>query len=220
MSEEQESVFFFVTKDVTFNETKSTDKFAVIEATVMELEKPSTPPNNRIYQFEEGSQIAKSLVGKPVYYGVDMFGKHENPLVKKNSIKEPVGFVESAIVVGNKIRAIIKIISSSIIECLKSGTKYLFSVGGNAIGETIKKIGERVVHVLHGARCNHLQIVDVGTIVGFPNAKMEKLIEIQETVMICENGMCQCVGQKGKPKISDETFVYNNGEDVEWEEDG
>jgi hypothetical protein len=212
---EENISFFFVTKEVTFEETKSTDKYAIIEATVMELEKPSEGggvKKSRIYQFEEGEAIAKSLIGKPVYYGTNPFGLHDNPLVTGKKV-DPVGIVEFAEVVGKKIKAKIKIISASIIETLKQGTKYLFSVGGNAVKETIKKIGDKIIHVLSGARCNHLQIVDVGTPVGFPNAKMEKLIEIQETIMTCEGGVCGscshpvCDGsckltQKGKSHIS------------------
>lgn len=87
----------------------------------------------------------------------------------------------------------IKIFDFGIMETLKQGVKYLFSVGGNAVKETLKKIGNKIVHVMSGARCNHLQILDVGTKVGFPNAKMEELVEIQETVMICENGVCEGV---------------------------
>jgi len=165
------------------------EKFARIEATVMELDKASEG-NNRIYQIEEGSDIAKSLIGKPVYYGVTPLKRHDNPLVKEDSQKEPVGLVEFAEVVGKKIKAKIKIFNESIIETLKAGTKYLFSVGGHAVKETLKKMGEKIIHILHGAKCNHLQLVDVGTPVGFPNAQMEKLIEIQETIMMCQGGVC------------------------------
>jgi len=186
------TTFFIVSRELSFEESQSTDKYAIISATVMELEKPSEG-NNRIYQIAEGEEIAESLVGKPVYYGTKgLFNKHDNPIVQENSNKEPVGFVESTKVIGNKIKAKIKIISASLIETLKHGTKYLFSVGGNAVRETLKRVGNKIVHVLHGARCNHLQILDLNTPVGFPDAKMEKLIEIQETVMICENGVCSC----------------------------
>lgn len=217
---EENISFFFVTKEVTFEETKSTDKYAIIEATVMELEKPSEGNEfkpSRVYQFEEGEEIAKSLIGKPVFYGTNPIGKHDNPLVT-GSKKEPVGIVEFAEVVGKKIKAKIKIISQSIIETLKRGTKYLFSVGGNAVTETIKKIGEKVIHILSGAKCNHLQIVDIGTPVGFPDAKMEKLVEIQETVMICEGEICHCPEpkkEKGKPKISDIDTIESVNVEIE-----
>jgi len=195
MTNEEPTTFYVVSKDVVFEESFSTVKqeYAIIEATVLELEKISG--NNKVYLIEEGEEIAESLVGKPVFYGTDPFNKHDNPLTKPDSEREPVGIVESARVVGNKIKAVIKIISESIVETLKHGTKYLFSVGGNAIRETVRKVGEKMVHVLHGAKCNHLQILDVGTKVGFPDAKIEKVLEIQETVMICEGGVCSCASQ-------------------------
>jgi len=189
-----ENIFYFISKEIEFSET--VEKGARIEATVMELEKVSH--NGNVYKIEEGDTIAKSLVGKNVYYGTDVFGKHDNPIVKKKAKDEPVGIVESAKVVGKKIRAIIRIINQGMIEALRQGVKYLFSVGGNAISETIKKVAGKLIHILHGAKCNHLQIVEMGTPVGFPNAKMEKLIEINETVMVCEGGLCEC--QKPKKK--------------------
>ena len=191
------NVFYFISKEVEFSET--VEKGARIEATVMELEKVSQ--NGNVYQIEEGPAIAKSLVGKNVYYGTDMFGKHDNPIAKKKESKnEPVGIIETARVVGKKIKAIIRIINQGMIEALRQGVKYLFSVGGKAISETIKKLKGKLVHILHGAKCNHLQIVEIGTPVGFPNAKMEKLIEINETVMVCEGGLCHLKDKKSKPK--------------------
>lgn len=190
--------FFVISRDIVFEETA--DKGARIEATVMELDKPSEG-NHRVYKIEEGEELAKSLANKPLYHGVNAWYKHDNPIIDPNSSKEPVGFVEKAWVVGNKIKAFVKITSQGLIESLKRGVKFLFSVGGTAISETVKKIGDAIVHVLHGAKCNHLQILDMGTRVGFPNAKMEKLIEINETVMffnrnpnIMENTIFEVVG--------------------------
>jgi len=180
MSNESETVFFIISKDLIFEETS--EKGARLEATVMELDKVSEG-NNRVYQIDEGEAIAKSLKNKPVYHGITAWNKHDNPIASPESSKEPVGIVEKAWVIGRKIKAHIRIISQGLIESLKQGVKFLFSVGGVALAETIKKIGDKIIHVLHGARCNHLQILDLGTAVGFPDAKMEKLIEINETVM-------------------------------------
>ena len=191
-----DNIFYFISKEITFEET--VEKGARIEAPVMELEKVSE--NGNVYQIEEGEKIAKSLIGKNVYYGTNVFGKHDNPIKDEKSQNEPVGIVESAKVIGKKIKATIRIINQGLIEALKQGVKYLFSVGGNAISETIKKVKGRIIHILHGARCNHLQILDMGTPVGFKNAKMEKLIEINETVMVCEGGLCH-LKKKSKKRI-------------------
>lgn len=200
--------FFVITKEVEFEETM--DKGARILATIMELEKPSK--NDCLYLIKEGKQIADSLKGKPVYYGTDPFGRHDNPIKNPKSKKQPVGFVEIARVVGNKIKGVIRIFNNKMISALRKGVKYLFSVGGNAISETIKKIKGKIVHILHGARCNHLQVVDMGIPVGFPNAKMEKLIEIQETVMICEGGVChleQCKPKKKRIIVEEDDYEFS-----------
>lgn len=213
-----ENAFYFISGDVKFQE--SSPKGALIEATVLELEKESEGPAHNVYRIEEGPEIAESIIGQPVYYGVDAFRRHDNPLVSGKD-KKPVGIVESAKVVGNKIKAKIRIVAESLIETLKRGTKYLFSVGGIAVSETAKKIGDRIVHILHGARCHHLQIVDANIPVGFPNAKMERLIEISETIMICEGGICHCVGRpsltKRKLRIvnNQEIFVISSDAVVE-----
>lgn len=175
--------FLFISHDIEFEET---EKGATIIATVLELEKSSA--NNRLYKIEEGEAIALSLEGKPVYYGIEpTTGKHDNPLMRERSKATPVGFVETAKVLGNRIKAVIRILNHSLIEKLKKGTKFLFSVGGHAISETLKEVAGKMVHVLQGARCNHLQIVDLNVKVGFPNAELEKVLEINETVMLFGN---------------------------------
>lgn len=175
--------FLFVSQDIEFEET---DKGAIIVATVLELEKSSA--NNRLYKIDEGEQIALSLEGKPVYYGIDpTTGRHDNPIMRERSKATPVGFVETAKVLGNRIKAVIRILNQSLVQKLKSGKKFLFSVGGHAISETLKNIGGKIVHVLEGAKCNHLQIVDSNVSVGFPNAELEKVLEINETVMLFGN---------------------------------
>jgi hypothetical protein len=179
--------FYFVSGEVAFQE--SDIKGALIEATVLELEKESEGRAHNVYRLDEGPAIAESLVGLPVYYGVDIFRRHDNPFVSGRD-KDPVGIVEAARVVGNKIKATIRITAEALIEKLKKGAKYLFSVGGIAVSESVKKVGDKIIHVLHGAMCNHLQMVDANVPVGFPNAKVERLIKIDETVMICEGDEC------------------------------
>lgn len=199
--------FIILTDKIEFEETK--EKGARILATVMELEAPSK--NNRVYQVKEGSQIAKSLKGRPVYYGTDAFGRHCNPfkegVAKACKTASPVGFVETARVVGKKIKAVIRIYNDGLIGALKKNIKFWFSVGGQAISETLKKVGNKIIHILHGARCNHLQIVDKGVPVGFPSAKMEKLIEVQETVMFLDK---EAETSPLKPKAKKRKFVLVN----------
>ena len=187
MMNENRSAFFFVTSEIEFQE--STAKGARISATFMELNKPSG--NDRVYRIEEGDQLAKSLVGKAIRFGADIFGKHFSKVKK-------IGFVESAQKVGDKIKGIIHVLDKDMIAQIKKGVKFLFSVGGTALfGEAIQ-MGNKIVTKLWGAICSHLQMLpDNPNGAGFPNAKMHKVIEINESVMltdatiqICDEDQC------------------------------
>jgi hypothetical protein len=150
----------------------------------MELDTPSA--NNRIYRLEEATKIAKSLIGKPIRYGADWLGKHlkEVPII---------GIVEQAWQDAKKIKGIVRIWEKSIIDTLKNGAKYLFSVGGIAdFAEVIQK-GKQLFQRLHNAICTHLQLLpNDPKAAGFPTAKMHEIIEINESVMIsqCDGGVC------------------------------
>lgn len=169
--------FLFVTGDVVFQET--TPKGAILEITALELNKESQQVVPTEYRIEEGEQIAASLVGNPIYYGTKASGKHLKG-------RPSVGEVLKAWKTGNKIKAKILITSKSLIKKLKKGIKFLFSVGGVAEFAEVIQRGKRIVKRMVNALCNHLQIVDVGTKVGFPNAKVERVIEINETVLFVE----------------------------------
>ena len=170
--------FLFISKDVEFQET--TPKGAILLVTALELNKASQNTPSSEYRIEEGEQIAASLIGNPIYYGTNWKGKHDKT-------RTPQGKVLDAWKKGNKIKAKILITGKNLIKKLKKGVKFLFSVGGMAnFAETIIKGGRKVRQMI-GAICNHLQIVDSGTKVGFPNARIEKLIEINETVLLVDD---------------------------------
>lgn len=169
--------FLFVTGDVVFQET--TPKGAVLEITALELNKESQQDVPTEYRIEEGEQIAASLVGNSIRYGTTALGKHK----KKTSV---VGKVLSAWKKGNKIKARILITAKSLIDRIKKGVKFLFSVGGVAEFAEVIKRGGRIIRRMVNAVCNHLQIVDIGTKVGFPNARIERLVAINETVLLVD----------------------------------
>lgn len=172
--------FLFITKDmetIEFSETVGKQPSALIKVTALELNKVSqnNPPTE--YRIEEGDTIATSLIGVPVYYGVNWTGKHDRT-------GDSIGIVEKTKNAGERIFAWIRVINKELIDKLKKGTKFLFSVGGVAqFTEVVKKAGKVVMRMV-GALCNHLQMVPSGVKVGFPNAKMEELVEINETVML------------------------------------
>lgn len=179
--------FFFITNDIEFQEAKG-KKWATVFGTFMELDKPST--NGRMYRFEEGEEIAESLIGKVVKYGANWLGKHvlTNPVIGK---------VTKAWQEGRKIKGIVKFTNGEIIDKLKKGAKFLFSVGGVAqFGEKVK-MGARMVTKLYNAICTHLQLLPNNPRgAGFPNAKMHKVIEINESVMLTDP-----VDDEGSKKI-------------------
>jgi hypothetical protein len=172
--------FLFVTSDVVlFEETK--EKGALVECTMLELDKTSEQGTE--YRFEEADSIAESLVGKPIFYGTNWKGKHDRT-------RPDVGKVIKTWLKGKRIKGLVRIIAKPLIERLKAGVKFLFSVGGVAdFAESVKKAG-RTIRRMINAVCTHLQIVDAGTKVGFPSAKMERLVEINETLILCEDGTC------------------------------
>jgi hypothetical protein len=176
--------FFFVTSEVEFQE--ATEKGARVLATFMELDTPSS--NNRIYRIEEAKTIAKSLIGKPIRYGYNWLGKHlkEVPVI---------GIVEQAWQEAKKIKGIVRIWEKGVVDTLKAGAKYLFSVGGVAeFSEVIQK-GKQLFQRLHNALCTHLQLLpNDPDRAGFPTAKMHEIIEINESVMKvqCDSGCGEC----------------------------
>jgi len=205
--------FFFVTREISFEETK--EKGARLYATFMELDKASV--NGRIYRFAEGIKMAKSLIGKPVFYGVTWFGKHDLS-------KAPIGIVETAEVIGKKIKGIVRVTDQGLIETLKQKVKYMFSVGGIAdFAENVKEGGKQLINKfgrpiikLYNAVCTHLQLLDGDPKkAGFESAKMERLIEINEsalqtgTIMVCEHGTCkilQGIKEQGLQEYEENLF--------------
>jgi len=170
--------FLFVTKDV--HTCMESAKIAYVKCTALELDKPSI--NGRIYAFSEGDEIAESMVDKPVYYDLDWKGKHRLD-------EEPVGKILVAKRIGKKIKAILGITDLKVIDKLRKGLKFLFSVGGHAKTFKVISTGKRIVEKLYGTVVQHLQMIPDGknifgkSKVGFPEAKMEKLIEIRESVL-------------------------------------
>lgn len=176
--------FLYISKSVQFHESLGLlKKFAIVSATFLELDKPSI--NGRIYRFAEASDIASSMIGKPVYYDINWQGKHKLD-------KPAIGKIVDAKVIGKRIKGIIKVTAPKIIERLKSGFKFLFSVGGVAQKERflgkINSAGKRIRELI-GTVVQHLQLIPSGknffgqSKVGFESAKMERVLEIQESAM-------------------------------------
>jgi len=166
--------FLYINNSIEFQE--STGRSVLVSACVLELDKVSQ--QNTEYRISEGNRISRNLVGKNVFYGIDFEGKHAKG--------EPVGFIENAWQTGRRIMAEIRIHNSKLVERIKRGVKFLFSVGGVAqFIEVVKKAGRSIRRMVDVAM-SHLQLVEPNTQVGFPNAKLERVLEINESILLVD----------------------------------
>lgn len=174
--------FFFITNECKFQE--ATKKGARVLATFMELDTPSR--NKRIYRFEEGESIAKSLIGRLIRFGANWIGKHLEDV-------PVIGKVEKAFQQGKKIKGIVHIWDKNIVSQLKKGVKFLFSVGGVAqFGEVVQK-GKQFFTRLYNAVCTHLQLLPNNPKgAGFPTARIHKILEINEAYLLTNERLKVC----------------------------
>lgn len=145
----------------------------VITALIMELNKPSR--NGRVYTWD--SNFAESFIGKPVHLGTKCKGKicgiHD--IAKKTEI----GKIESVKRLGNQVIAKIRVTSRKLVDEIKSGTKFFFSVKG--IGSALKKLANGASKILN-PMIHSLQIFREN-IAGF---KSTKILGFSESVLYVE----------------------------------
>lgn len=159
-----------------------TDKI-ILRGTFIRLNIPTS--NGRIYQVDEAEQIAKDLIGKPVYYGASEGGLH------RIGDEYVVGKVIEAIAdkINEIIRGAITIWNNSKFPDLISKVKkgWGFSIGG-----VVQKflptgiLNERLKPILHaiGMRANHIALLEPTTRRGDAAAQAEELIPVNESLQI------------------------------------
>ena len=151
---------------------KFEESVGLVSCTFMELDKKSE--NGRLYRFEDAEQIIETLIGSPIRYGINWLGKH-----LEGSETREVGFVESAELIGKKVVGSIRITSKDILSKIKSGVKFLLSVGGKA-GMVLKKGFVEMIN----PKVEHVQLFPTSQgEAGFSSAKVEKILEIEESVL-------------------------------------
>lgn len=165
--------YLYVSKVGSFEEST-----ALVSATFCELDKKSQ--NNRVYRFSDAQGIIESLIGSVVKFGVDKLGKHMEyaPLV---------GIVESAFLEGKTIKGKIRISSQKIIEKLKKGIKFLVSIGGFGsaiVHKTFTEIVEPIIEHVQIWQSSQTNILGEKQIAGFSKAKIEKVLEIEESCLV------------------------------------
>jgi len=165
--------YLYVSKVSDFEEST-----ALCQVTFAELDKKST--NNRVYRFSDAQGIIQSLIGSVVKFGVDKMGKHIRfaPLV---------GIVESAFLEGKTIKGKIRIDSQDIINKLKKGIKFLVSIGGFGsaiVHKTFTEIVEPIIEHVQIWQASQTNILGEKQIAGFSKAKIEKVLEIEESCLV------------------------------------
>ena len=148
----------------------------IVEATLLA---EGVSKNGRLYTIEEMKRIAKQVVGKPVFYGVDpVTNEHVNPLRGHENVPQ-IGEVVKAWFdeTTRKIKAHIKLFAD-FFETVKDKIKKIgVSIGGKAKQLIRKVIGGKTVWQVVGAIIDHIQLVPPNRPVGVKEAKVENVIQ-------------------------------------------
>lgn len=141
--------------------------------------------NGRVYAIEESEQIAKDLMGKPVYIHANIKGEHINTEPAK------VGEIIDAIVdIPNKlIRGAIKVNNTQYYPDLISRiTKgWGLSIGGKMEKyQFLGSLNERLMPIIKiiGMRANHIQLLEPTEKRGDLGASVSELIPVMESLQI------------------------------------
>lgn len=181
---------------------------AVISGTFINLDFPTG--NGRIYQIEEGQQIADGIIGMPVFYKANK-GKH----IKTEP--QYVGRVYKAVFDQAKklVRGIVEIWATKEFPELPQvvGKGWGFSIGGKASG--FKETGKynqylKPIMKIYGMMPNHLQLLGPYEKRGDKNATVDNIIPIEESLEWeeCPWGVCNIEESHSDDSHSD------NGDDI------
>ena len=171
---EEKTNFVFFSNKVIFEESRSSSTKALISGTFMMLNEPSYKGNQ--YDFDEFENFEETFEGIPVYYGTRWIDNLHD------LSKPSVGFVMGARKLGKRVYGVCAITNRKIISALKKGKKFLFSIMGFSESFERVKIKNRIVKKLKNITVTSLQLLPLGTNIGFNQARMDKLLSVQETV--------------------------------------
>jgi len=181
---------FIITAPLDVEETVSGR--ALLKGVFLKLN--SETKNGRIYEIEEGEQIATDLQNMPAYFGADWLGKH---ILDKDHM---VGRIIEAIFdkASGVIRGIIEIWNNSKFPNLisKVGPGWGLSIKGKAAGREL--IGGKAPNGLprmkiKGMQAKSISIISPQTRRGQKEAQVEEAFPVEETVMFdpCPWGECE-----------------------------
>ena len=172
---------FVWTSPIIIEET--TKDYTVIELTLMG---EGTSRHGIDYQLEETDfdLIAQTAKGKNIYYGTDIFGKHDAPPLKAGgqssgemySGRPPIGKIIKAWVdkTARKVKAIAHIFDKSIREQIRNG----WGISIRGITENLKPIikgGRKILRAIK-TRIHDIQLISPSTPRGMKVSKVDKVI--------------------------------------------
>ena len=166
---------------------------AILKGVFLRLNKITK--NGREYQIEEGGEIAKGLVGMPVYYGTNPLdnkhlkgGEFQVGRVFKSVFDKAKNIVEGAVEVWNTSKF------PDLIGRIRKG--FGFSIGGKAADLKPKgglnSLGKAIMRVI-GMIPNHLQLLDPTVPRGQDEAQVKDVELIEESLSFdpCPWGVCE-----------------------------
>lgn len=176
--------------DFTFTITSPIDTFEALGPTKLLLRgifiRLNIPTRNgRIYQVEEGEQIANDLLGKDLYIGADIKGLHK--LDERHKIGRVVESVCDKVkeIITGAVEVWNTIDFPDLISKIKEG--WGFSIGGKIKDfKFLGKLNERLLPIIRaiGMKATHLQLLEPQEKRGDTMAMVSEVIPVMESLEI------------------------------------
>lgn len=176
--------------DFTFTITSPIDTFEslgpsklILRGIFIRLNIPTR--NGRIYQVEEGEQIASDLLGKDLYIGADIKGLHK--LDERHKIGKVVESVCDKVkeIITGAVEVWNTIDFPDLISKIKEG--WGFSIGGKIKDfKFLGKLNERLLPIIRaiGMKATHLQLLEPQEKRGDTMAMVSEVIPVMESLEI------------------------------------
>lgn len=214
-------------------EVEESADFKILHGIFLRLD--STTKNGHTYQNEEGEQIARTLHGMPVYYGLKMTVKPihlTDSLNIKNKVLVKSGHDKTK---GQEIGRVIRTVYDKLNKIIRGSVKiwntlrfpdilskvrkgWGFSIGGKMAGYIntgrFNELGKPIIKMV-GMIANHLQLLHPNMPRGVPDAKVT---DIEETINFdpCPWGLCEVPPILGPSdgSIIRRTIIYTDDPDT------
>jgi len=164
---------------------ETTRDFVMVEATLLN---EGVSKNGHLYTVQETDfvNVAKTAVGKPIYFGTNVFGEHAAPPIRGTFLQrhsgtfsevKPIGKIVKAWFEshGRKVKAKLKIWEPSLINRIREG----FKVSVRGIFNKFRQVlfgGRKAIQII-GLKIRDIQLLNPSTTAGVSGAKVDKVLE-------------------------------------------